>query len=157
MSKRFEKPTSDQDFFNKAWEWLITDATPSCRDEEGKCRYRRNEKPEDDTCIIGAFIPDDIYLDIKSAVENSSALHMLSLNLEPYDKSYFEYNKDIARKIRLFRNIFDYVSKELVSGVQHVHDRQNVLIEAEPGYIGATRKSKMIALAERFNLALPNP
>jgi hypothetical protein len=48
---------SDQEFFDAAWHWLITEHHPRCCNIIGDGLYRDGEM----NCVVGAFIPEELY------------------------------------------------------------------------------------------------
>jgi len=138
MSTRLEKPTSNQDFFDKAWKWLIIDASPRCVDHNRFCKYRRNNGLEDDTCIAGAFIPDELYARIGSKIEGSNVAHIC----DPHAGD--KHSPELAE-------IFKAVTPELLKRVQQVHD------DPETGPNMERRQEEMRTIAQVCNLQVPQP
>lgn len=105
MSRFNDKPKSNQEFFDNAWQWLITENNSRCAEERsGKCHYRLNNK----TCVIGAMIPDDIY---KPTFEGNSIDYLLE-----FDTSYS--NNELNELSIWFEN----VDRTLMLKVQNIHD-----------------------------------
>jgi hypothetical protein len=116
---------NNQDFFNAAWKWLVVDNKPKCVNQYNRCRYR-NEKG--DTCVIGAFIPDELY---SKSLEGSLASTILTGKGE----LFFKLNE-------WFRN----VNPNLAGAIQRVHDAE----------FYTPRKERMEEIGELYNLKIPN-
>jgi hypothetical protein len=128
----FDPPQSDQDFFNKAWKWMITDLNPRCTNN-GSCSYRGTAKGENQirSCVIGAFIPDD-------HIGDFNMLRGIGELLNPSSPDYCE-------KLAV---LFKHVTIDLLRQVQLVHDTSP---------FPANRRGRMKIIAHQFNLVIPGP
>ena len=129
MSLRFEKPLSNQDFFNKAWQWLIVYNIPQCMGNDGNCLYRHEDGR---TCIIGAFIPDDLY---HPSMENKSVALL----------------KDDHQDVNDF---FSNVDRYLMKDVQNTHDTYDMK-DSSDGDRLQRRKQEMVGIARKYKLVVP--
>jgi hypothetical protein len=132
-----EKPQSNQDFFNKAWRWLVIDKHPKSFEVDGagaeQCRYRTKLDNSDVvlSCIAGAFIPDSLYRD---------GLERRNINAlcDPSNDSF--YHPEIAK-------LFEHVNQDLLWRVQQTHD----------AYYVSAREDHMNYIAKLHNLTIPSP
>lgn len=126
--KKFE---SNLEFFNAAYNWLITENRPCCyKQRDGgrgidiMCLYRKSDGT---TCVIGAFIPDEL----------------LPLG-EKTDGGIFS----LMKANEAVRKWFEHINTDLLVSVQAVHDNTSATLEE--------RKNTMEIVRGRFNLLTPN-
>jgi len=97
--KKFE---SNQEFFDATWHWLVVENHPKCADPKtGRCHYRDHQNGT--TCVIGAFIPEELYHD-----------DMLT---------GFKWLVDMDPKLQAW---FEHVDRHLLVEVQKVHDENEL-------------------------------
>jgi len=130
---------SNQEFFDAAWNWLVVENNLPCvitenEKECGRCAYRLNNQ----TCVIGAFIPDDLY----HPKFEGQTIDMLISN----DRSYLDSN---------LKDWFKHVDPYLMSHVQSVHDNYIPDHTPEERKIDRIDMLKEIAKTKRFNLKVP--
>jgi hypothetical protein len=130
--QHIEKPTSNQDFFDKAWNWLVVEKRPKSMSEESdSCRYRLDLGDETLACVAGAFIPDALYVECIEGGAIDGVCTSKCTNPSRYDEK-------IAK-------LFEYVDMKVAREVQECHDYNSV----------SGRYAKMIALAKKYNLTIP--
>jgi len=112
---------SDQEFFDAAWNWLVVENHPKCDCPMGDSLYRDGDK----TCVIGAFIPEELY-DLNFADDPIIIL------LERYSQ---------------FRDWFRHLRPELMKEVEEVH---NAFDSSRP-----TREATMRSIAATYGLRCP--
>ena len=114
---------NNQEFFDASWQWLVVENRPQSLDLQfDRCAYRY----EDKTCVVGAFIPDELYKE---------------------DMDYYSENAtSICENYENIGEWFKYVDKDLMISVQDVHDNC-VLIH--------NRIHKLEEIAKKFNLTVP--
>jgi hypothetical protein len=133
---------NDQEFFDAAWDWLITKNNPKCVKHRfsspDQCLYRKVE--EDGavrTCVIGAFIPDELI--------NDELLEGVQHNNHCVDTSIVAVLKYGSSEV--LKDWFKNVTTELLSAVQLVHD-EDIGVDA--------RNNKMTKIAQKHNLSVPS-
>jgi hypothetical protein len=112
---------SDQEFFEATWRWLIVENHDWCGTPLGAV-YRDGAL----TCVVGAFIPEELY-----------ELNFPDVPITELLEMYPE-----------FRTWFQHLTPELMLEVETVH---NGCYSAS-----AAREPKMRAVAEKFGLRLPS-
>ena len=128
---------SNQEFFDAAWNWLVVENRPKCVNENGSCSYRSNNQ----TCVIGAFIPDDLY---KSDLEGKTVLKLMTIQVES------------CKPIQVW---FENVEIDLMNHLQAVHDcfydgfSNNKTISENDRR--KTRIESLERIAKKFNLTIP--
>ena len=121
--------SNNQELFDAAWKWLITDGYPKCVNSAGLCSYRaKRGEDELETCVIGAFIP---------------------LTLLP--SNFYGGIADLMIEMPAVGAWFKNVSLEVMQWIQAVHDNGEINKDNT-----AQRREAMKTIAARFNLNIPN-
>ena len=122
------QPINNQDAFNFAWNWLVTENRPACYDKDGFCLYRKHQ--EDGTvftCIIGAMIPDELV------------------------KDTFTNIKSLCEENNLIKDWFKNIDIELLLDIQKIHDTSAI----DRDICTYNRAIKMRSVANQYNLICP--